>query len=269
MPFFKKNNILCLFWTALIFVTAFAVPASAFEIQGFPGSTWGNITYDNNKVSGSGSMGNINQGVDWLTLPGDITLNTFAEYRYRIRSKNKQYYDTRGPALGLALKKSIFQLGVDLYWEHFPELNKTYNNREFYLVWFYDWNLKTSENPRLLGINIKGLPGSTWGRLNYDVTGLNGSGAQGFVNQGINWGTLPGNIDLITFAEYRYRARTKNQRYYDAQGPAIGIEFKKSAFSWGINYYWERLPELGEASDRIQLYFIWFYDWDLKKPQPH
>lgn len=265
----KKSEVVVFLLVTMLLGTVFAVSVSAFEIQGLPGSTWGQITYDNDNLTGSGSMGNINQGVDWLTLPGGITLNTFAEYRYRVRAKNKLYYDTHGPALGIELKKSIFQAGFDFYWEYFPELGRTSNNREFFLIGFYDWDLKSSDKPRLLGLNIKGFPGSVWGILTYDVNGLNGSGAQGFVNQGINWGTLPGNIDLITFAEYRYRARTKNQQYYDASGPALGIEFRKSVFSWGIDYYWERFPGLGEASNKVQFYLTWFYDWDLKKLQKH
>lgn len=260
-------------WYSLVIIAMHSIicgsQVQAFEVQGLPGSTWGQITYENNGISGVGSMGNINQGVDWLTLPGGIVFNTFAEYRYRVRSKNKLYYDTQGPALGIGFKKSIFQLGFDLYWEHFPELGKTSKNRELYLTCFYDWNLKSYDNPGFLGINIKGLPGSIWGTLTYDVNGLNGSGAQGFVNQGIKWATLPGNIDLITFAEYRYRARTKNQKYYDAQGPALGIEFRKAFLNWGIDYYWERLPGLGEGSGKVQIYLTWFYDWNLKKYLKH
>lgn len=242
---------------------------SAFEVLGCPGSIWGQITHEKNTISGSGIMGFVNQGVDWFNLPGDIVLNTFAEYRYRARTQNQKYYNSNGPAVGIILKKSVFQLGMDFYWEHFSELGETSKNREFFLTWFYTWDLKSPDNPKFLGIKLNGLPGSTWGVLTNDINGINGSGAQFFVNQGVNWTTLPGNIDLVTYAEYRYRARTRNQEYYDAQGPAVGVEFRKSYFTWGMDYYWERLPGLGQREDILQFYLTWYYDWDLKKVLKH
>ncbi len=249
----------------LLFLAAFAISffdaraGSAFELVGLPGSTWGTVTHDADGISGAGTMGFVNQGIDWTKLPGGVTLNTFAEYRWRLRSKNKDFYNTEGPALGVELRKSYFRLGVDYYWEHFTEINTTSENKEVYLAWYYDWDLgKFFASPYFMG-----LPGSTWGILTYDMNGINGSGALGYVNQGIDWVKLPGDVVFNTFVEYRLRAREKNTAFYDAEGPAVGIEFRKWFLRAGADYYWERFTGLHKDSNHMQYYISWYYSWDL------
>lgn len=110
------------------------------------------------------------------------------------------------------------------------------------------------------------MPGSTWGQLTHDVDDLVGSGAMGYINQGIDWVKLPGDITLNTFAEFRYRLRTKNDEFFDAYGPAVGVELKKWMFHLGASYYWEHFPEADESSRKVQYYLNWFYGWDLLKP---
>ncbi len=237
-----------------------AYPAEKYEILGLPGSNWVNLSYDNDQISGSGAMGNVSQGIDWFALPGDIIVDTYVEYRHRSRTENKQYFDAEGPAVGLEFRKSIFSFGFAYYWEWFPVLRETSENKEIYIDWYYGWDFKKGGSSWFLG-----LPGSNWASLAYDANGLNGSGAMGYINQGVNWFKLPGDIIFNTFVEYRHRSRTKNKLYYDTGGPAVGVEFQKSYFSLGIDYYWERLPILAESSNRFQVYLTWYYWWDLKK----
>ncbi len=117
-------------------------PAAAFDIEGVPGSTWGQTTYENQSLTGPGAQGYLNQGIDWVTLPGGVTVNTFAEARFRLREKNKAYFNAYGPALGLELRKSHLKLGADYYWERFPELSESSNRVQYYLSWYYEWDLK-------------------------------------------------------------------------------------------------------------------------------
>jgi hypothetical protein len=114
----------------------------AFAIEGLPGSTWGHAAYEKSDIAGPGIMGYVNQGIDWVTLPGDLTLNTFAELRYRLRQNNKEFFNAYGPALGVELRHSPFRVGVDYYWEQYPELKETSNRLQLYLSWYYDWDLK-------------------------------------------------------------------------------------------------------------------------------
>ena len=229
------------------------------EPIGYPGGTWGQVTHDDDNISGSGAMGWVNQGIDWVKLPGDVVFDTYVEYRHRTRTLNRKYYDSQGPAVGMEFKKDILSLGAAVYWEKLPELEESTTNRELYAVWFYDWDINRRNK-----LGSFALPGSLWGRLAYDVDGLNGSGAQGFINQGVDWFTLPGGIVTNTYAEYRHRSRTKNSQYYDAGGPAVGLEFRKWFLRLGADYYWERIPLLNENSNRVQFYLSWYYTWDLK-----
>ncbi len=245
----------------LLWLTA-AVPVYSFEVEGLPGATWGQVTHSVSGITGSGSMGWVRQGIDWFVLPGDIVFDTYAEYRFRQRSDEKLYYNTHGPVVGVEFRKDFLTVGAEYYRERFSELGETSRNKEVYATWYYDWQLGGERLKELL--NVQAFPGSTWGRLYHDTDGITGSGGIGWINQGIDWFTIPGDIVVNTYAEYRYRGRSKQELYYDAQGPAVGLEFRKSYFRLGVSYYWERFPELGERSNTAEYYFNWYYDWDLK-----
>lgn len=247
-----------LLWLA---IWSAGIPAAeAFEIEGYPGSTWGQLSYDNDEISGSGVMGFVNQGVQWTTLPGGVALVTYAEYRHRSRNKNQEYYDAGGPAVGLEFRKSVFTAGVDYYWETLPVLGEKSERAQVYGSVFVDWNLA-----KLLGVTaVPGLPGSMWGQASYDNDDISGSGVMGFINQGVQLATLPGGAPLVAYAEYRHRSRNKNPQYYDAGGPAMGAEVWIAFLRAGVDYYWETLPALGEKSERAQLYVSWYLDWNLK-----
>jgi len=116
--------------------------ARAFDIKGLPGSTWGQASYEKADIAGPGVLGYVNQGIDWITLPGDLTLNTFAELRYRLREDNKEFYNGYGPVIGVELRRSPWHIGMDYYWERYPELSETSNRLQFYVSWFHDWDLK-------------------------------------------------------------------------------------------------------------------------------
>jgi len=238
----------------------------AGAVEGYPGSAWGILSHNSNGLTGSGGMGWINQGVDWFALPGGVMLNTYAEYRFRQRTKQYEYYNTQGPVAGLELKRSSLHLGVDYYWEKMPDYPggaRQSKNRECYLTGFYDWDLKKNAAPGLTGIS--GMPGSIWLNLTYDINGLAGSGGTGWINQGIDWFVLPGNVAFNTYAEYRMRERTRLQDYYNVRGPAVGLEFKNPSVRLGADYYWEHYPVLGTRSNTIEFYLAWYVDWDLKR----
>lgn len=116
--------------------------AWAFDIEGLPGSTWGQASYEKADIAGPGVIGYVNQGIDWITLPGALTVNTFAEIRYRFRENNKEFYNAYGPVVGMELRHSPWHLGVDYYWEQYSELQEHSNRFQFYLSWYHDWDLK-------------------------------------------------------------------------------------------------------------------------------
>ena len=126
----------------MVFILILSLPVRALSIEGLPGSTWDAFTHDFDSLVGSGAQGYVNQGIDWTTLPGGITFNTFAEFRYRLRTDNNDFYNAYGPALGIELRRPIFKLGADYYWERFPGLDETDAKFQVYLTWYYDWDLK-------------------------------------------------------------------------------------------------------------------------------
>jgi hypothetical protein len=249
-------KIINLFILGFIFIFI-PIPASGYEA--LPGSTWGQVTHDDDTLVGNGTMGYINQGIDWTTLPGGIKFNTFGELRYRFRSENRTYYNAYAEALGLEFKKSIFHLGADYVWESYPEIPDHSNKVQYYLTWFYDWDLKKTKSGKM-----KRFPGSFWGQVTHDVDSLVGTGTMGYLNQGVDWTTLPGGIILNSFAEIRWRFRNENRDYFDAYSEALGVELKKSAFHLGVDYLWEKYPDLNDYSDKLQVYLTWYTDWNLK-----
>ncbi len=261
------RHIFFLIWILALMLVC-SPQARALDYIGLPGSTWGQVTHDVDDLVGTGTMGYINQGIDWTKLPGDITFNTFAEFRYRFRGRNKEFYNAYSEAVGLEFKRSPFRLGMDYVWERFPNLEEGSHKVQYYLSWYQGWDLGLTK--KIGSLDILGLPGSTWGQVTHDVDDLVGTGTMGYINQGIDWTKLPGDIVFNTFLEFRYRFRSRNHDFFDAYSEAIGMEFKKSPFRLGLDYVFERFPGLNEGSSKIQFYLTWYYDWDLKnKPTAH
>lgn len=251
--------------TSLVLLGLLFFASAARAIEGYPGSTWGVVTDSSSDVSGSGNMGWVNQGIDWITLPGGVVLNTFAEYRYRDRSRQPEYFSAQGPAVGLEFRKSFLRLGASYYREtlpNYPNAPQRSTTRETYLAGYYAWDLAGTAELHTPG--AIGLPGAVWFNLSHNINGLTGSGGMGWINQGIDWFTLPGGAVCATYAEYRYRARTKFEDYYDVRGPAVGLEFKKPLFRIGTNYSWQYYPVLEQRSSALEFYATWYIDWDLK-----
>ena len=245
-------------------LTLFLSPLPAGAIEGLPGANWVFFSHDINGLTGSGGMGWLKQGVDWVKLPGDVMVNTYVEYSLRDRTKEEEYYDVYGPSVGLSFEKSYFSLGADYYWLKYPELTAKDKNEEGYEVtfgWYYTRDLKSKDS----SFFAEGFPFATWGKLSHDGNGITGSSGMGWIQQGIDWFRLPGDILVDTYVKYSYRARTKEEDYFDAQGPSVGLEFSKSYFKAGISYYWEEYPKLGERQETAQYYLGWYYYWDLMK----
>ncbi|MEK7825846.1 MAG: hypothetical protein AAB266_05420, partial [Nitrospirota bacterium] len=59
----------------------------------------------------------------------------------------------------------------------------------FFLIWILTLMLICS--PQARALDYIGLSGSTWGQITHDVDDLVGTGTMGYINQGIDWTTLP------------------------------------------------------------------------------
>ena len=116
--------------------------AGWLNINSFSGSTYGRVSQDLSGSTGTTVSGMVNEGIDWIVLPRNIILNSFAEFRFNLRTKDTLYYNTYGPAVGTELQKSPFKAGVEFYWEHDPEQHQVIPRVTVYLRWYYDWDLK-------------------------------------------------------------------------------------------------------------------------------
>ena len=251
--------------TALLLLPQFCPGrAQAYSPVGYPGSTYGNASQNFDGLEGAGTQGWVRQGVTWLEVKG-LDLNTYADYSWRVRTKNKTYYNVYGPGLIAALEKGPFSLGLEYTWLRYPEIPDTTRNASLFGIWYYSidvYRLAGKIGPAQL-VPLA-LPLTSWGRLDYDLHGAEGSGSQGWIKQGVDWFSLGRGWTLNTYAAYNWRLRTKNRTYYDALGPSLGINCFNSGINVGLEYLWQRFPQLYTTTRTLNLYLTWFYEWNLK-----
>lgn len=114
-------------------------------IVALPFSTWGRLSHDLNEIEGNGAMGWATLGVDWFQIgpkKREIIGRTFGRYSWRFRDKNRPYYNMQGPSVGAELEWEFLKLGAQRYWHYFPELKRHTGDFEFYVSWYYRWDLK-------------------------------------------------------------------------------------------------------------------------------
>ena len=241
-----------------------SAPARAYSPLGYPGSTFGDLTRNFDGLEGSGTQGWVRQGVTWLR-PKGIDLSTYAEYSWRMRTKNQHYYTAYGPGLMAALEKGPVSMGIEYSWLRYPIASRTTKYVSLFGLWYYSTDSYVLAGKKGGKHTPQALPLSSWGRLNYDLQGIEGSGSQGWVKQGADWFTLGRGWMLNTYAEYNWRLRTKSRNYYNAFGPSIGIECSKTPVKIGLEYLWQKFPEDHISTRTFDLYLNWYFGWNLKK----
>lgn len=239
--------------------------AGAYSPAGYPGSVWGNFSQGSDKTEGTGAQGWARQGLRWARFGGDLDLSTYAAYNWRVRTRNKTYYNTSGPSLIAAAEKGAFSAGAEFAWARYPGLAETFSNYSLFAGWYVSRDIsKWTGLPSLGSRAPLALPFSAWGRMTYDLHGEEGSGSQGWVRQGVDWLALGRGWKFRTYAAYNWRQRTKNRRYYDVRGPSLGAVFNGRYFDLGAEYYWQRFPGLRRSDRTFSGFLSWYYSWDLK-----
>lgn len=137
----RGDLVLIIIFISVLVAVPFSGPSDVFAIEGYPGATWGRLHSEIDGLNGNGATGFINQGIDWVDLYG-VRFNTFLEYRYRLRTKNEEFYNAAGPAVGFALKKKEIRIGADYFWERFTDLDRTDRKATVFIEWYVDWDLK-------------------------------------------------------------------------------------------------------------------------------
>lgn len=234
-------------------------------LAGLPGHSWGSVYHDLQGPAGTGGSFLLNQGIDWVRLPGDVVLRTYGEVWYRARSKEPRYHDLVGQAAGIELRKEMFRLGAEYAAEQYTRQDKHNSGAVLFLSWYRDWYRYLYDRSDDAGwFNPQSLSGSTYGRISQDLGGNTGTTATGSISQGIDWLTLPGATLLSSFLEYRFSFRSGDNYYYNEHGPVVGTELQKAPFRAGIEYYWQHETERQRHNQRATVYLKWYYDWNLK-----
>lgn len=231
-----------------------------------PGSTWGSVDHNLRDQETYVSL-LINQGIDWAVLPGEITVNTFFEYR-SIHNDWQSIYDDDEVVFGAELQRAPFKLGIEYAPARWRGAEGASSTTNAYLGWYHSWyhflrrRGSTTWNP----LDVDAYDGAVYGRVIHNLDEETTT-ARGFVRQGMDWftaDTWAGEITLNTYAAYRYRLRTREAFWYNAHGPAIGIELNRSPFSLGMDYMRQYNPRRGTAENRYGIYLTWYYDWNLR-----
>jgi len=240
-------------------------PLRAYSPAGYPGAAWGGASRGIGGLEGYGSQGWVRQGIKWFRASG-LDFGTYADYSWRVRTKNKTYYNTYGPGLSAVFETGPFDLGIEYSWQRYPELPDNVQSASLFAGWYHSADLsKWTGKPVVGTYSPLALPISTWGRLNYDLHGAEGSGSQGWIKQGVDWFSMGRGWKFNTHIAYNWRLRTRNRTYYDALGPSLGLNCSRSGLTLGMEYLWQRFPQLHTSTRTANIFLNWFYNWDLKK----
>ncbi|MDH5785692.1 MAG: hypothetical protein OEZ16_08805, partial [Chromatiales bacterium] len=105
-------------------------------VVGMPGYLWGGIRNDTQGLTTHSYV--VNQGVDWLSLPGDVLLNTFIE----IRSFDSEWRSSEGDresVVGIAIKRAPFQIGAEYFPSAWGNDKRIEGRWSGFFGWYGEW----------------------------------------------------------------------------------------------------------------------------------
>lgn len=131
---------------------ALFLPEGASAIEGFRGSTWGELRYDIPRDLPDNLLmtGWIKQGIDWKKWGESTTLNTYATLRYKWDTEKYDWNNSLEPGIGISIdtfspKGLGLTAGVEYIWENrfLLDDNKWYDQKTVvYVSWYGWWDLK-------------------------------------------------------------------------------------------------------------------------------
>jgi hypothetical protein len=245
----------------------FQETAWSFGIEGLPGSAWISTSSDLSQIDGVSSQGNVRQGVQWFTLPGEFTFVSYLSYRWRFRTLYNLYFNEHGPVLGLELSRDTVSFGIQQEWQNLSAQGTSLAYPSLYLTWFKVKDL-LSGGRSLFGIPVLSVPLSSWGRVMDDFQNYEGLGTLGYLSLGVDWFHVVHEVRFRTQVLYYWRFREKNEAYYNLHGPAVGAELSKGSINLGTSFGLETYPSLGRIAHTFRIYLNGYFDWDLKASGP-
>lgn len=256
------------------FIVCITFPSVAYAVDGFPGSTWGELSWEIPDRGKNDAIleGWLRQGIAWKTWRKETSsfqLNTYLTVRYKWDSEELDWNNYIGPGAGVAIDM-YRPNGPLVSWglEHTYQMNYRSGDKDprsaLFMNWFHWWDIQK-----------KGYPGAAWGDLRWDVpnTGKSNVILGGWLRQGItlkHWEKTPNIFTLNPYARVRYKWDSQGLDWNNYVGPGAGISLdmdsdKGPLTSWGVEYNWEKNFQTGDDSYKVILYMRWYAWWDIKK----
>jgi hypothetical protein len=257
---------------AAALAAAVAAPGGAAAIEGYPGSTWGDVYWELPSPGESDLVleGWARQGVAWRRWRASnarLVLQTYGTLRYKWDSRGLEWNNYLGPGAGVALDLAaprfpIVSVGVEYVhqWSTRSEVSAPYTAP--FLDWFHWWDLGEGE-----------WPGTTWGMLRWEIpnAGPDNLTLEGWARQGRvlhRWRRAPLAYVLSPYLRVRYKLDTLGLDWNNYVGPGVGLALDVEGLKGfqpaaGIEYAWEKnLASPGDVH-RIDLVVRWYGWWDL------
>lgn len=256
------------------FIGCIVFPSVVHAIEGFPGSTWGELRWEVPESSSNNAIleGWVRQGIAWKKWQKETAsfkLISYLTARYKWDSEELDWNNYIGPGAGIAIDM-YRPHGPFVSWglEHIYQLNFRSGDNEprsaLYMNWFHWWDIQN-----------KGYPGAAWGDFRYEVpnTGKSNMILEGWIRQGITlkrWERKPNTFTLNPNARVRYKWDSQGLDWNNYIGLGAGIlldmdSAKGPLMSWGVEYNWEKNFQTGDDSHKVIFYMRWYAWWDLKK----
>jgi hypothetical protein len=141
----RKSYIFCV----LLAFFCVCVTGRAFAVEGYPGSTWGELSWEIPKKGGEQNLlleGWVAQGITWKKW-GNISLSTYGTIRYKWDTEKLDWNNKFSPGIGTALeilsfKQFHIRVGAEYLWERFYESGHEEQKVWIYTDWYGWWNFK-------------------------------------------------------------------------------------------------------------------------------
>jgi hypothetical protein len=239
-----------------------APQARAFTPAGYPGAVWTQTGRDTSGIDGTNTQGFVRQGVELLRLDNGDGLQVYGRYNWRLRSINKDYFNSYTPYVGAMYSFKYVDLGADFGWPNYTGIANGSKDYSLFANWFRYWGLKEWRKEDL----VKALQLSTWGNASYDLMNQNGSSTMGWVKLEADTFWLPHDYVAGPYAAYDWRLRSKNADYFNFGQAAAGFEIGNGEVELGAQYAWRNYPKLNTHNSGLEFFISVFKTWDLKGP---
>lgn len=249
-----------------------AAAGGAAALDGLPGSTWGDLSWD---LPGEGDrdvilQGWVRQGVAWRRWRAGeaaLVLQTYGTVRYRWDRLGLPWNDHVAPGLGAAVdlaapRMPALTAGVEWVDAWHVRSGSTTPYGALFLDWYHWWDFRRG-----------GWPGSTWGDVRWALPAdaREDLVAEGWVRQGLvlaRWRREPLGLVLSPYLRLRAKADTLGLDWNNHVAPGAGLGLDLDGVKGlqpgvAVEYAWEKHLASRGAVHRVDLVVRWYGWWDL------